>query len=44
VIEPAYSEHLLHLAAFGWAAAFFGFAVSYGPLLAGADRRRKVVA
>ena len=44
VIEPAHSEHLLHLAAFAWAAAFFGFAISYGPLLAGADRRRKVVA
>ena len=44
VIEPAHGEQLLHLAAFAWAAAFFGFAISYGPLLAGADRRRKVVA
>ncbi len=40
VIEPAHSGPLLHLAAFAWAAAFFGFALSFGPLLAGADRRR----
>jgi len=39
VIDPAHSELLLHLAAFTWAAAFFGFALSFGPLLAGADRR-----
>lgn len=39
VIEPAHSEPLLHLAAFAWAAAFFGFAISFGPLLAG--RRKK---
>ena len=44
VIEPAHGEPLLHLAALAWAAAFFGFAVTYGPLLAGADRRRKTVA
>ena len=41
VIDPAHSEALLHVAAFAWAAAFFGFAVSFGPLLAGRDRRRK---
>ena len=40
VIDPAHSEPLLHLAAFTWAAAFFGFALSFGPLLAGADRRK----
>jgi uncharacterized protein involved in response to NO len=40
VIEPAHSEPLLHLAALAWAAAFFGFAVSFGPLLAGAGRRK----
>jgi uncharacterized protein involved in response to NO len=40
VIDPAHSELLLHLAAFTWAAAFFGFALSFGPLLAGADRRK----
>jgi uncharacterized protein involved in response to NO len=40
VIDPAHSEPLLHLAAFTWAAAFFGFALSFGALLAGADRRK----
>ena len=40
VIDPAHSELLLHLAAFAWAAAFFGFALSFGPLLAGVDRRK----
>ena len=40
VIDPAHSEPLLHLAAFTWAAAFFGFALAFGPLLAGADRRK----
>ena len=40
VIEPAHSEPLLHLAALAWAAAFFGFAITYGPLLAGARRRK----
>jgi uncharacterized protein involved in response to NO len=40
VIEPAHSEPLLHLAAFAWAAAFFGFAITYGPLLSGAGRRK----
>jgi uncharacterized protein involved in response to NO len=40
VIDPTHSELLLHLAAFTWAAAFFGFALSFGPLLAGADRRK----
>jgi uncharacterized protein involved in response to NO len=40
-VEPAYNEALLYLAAFSWAAAFFGFALSYGPLLAGSDRRQR---
>jgi uncharacterized protein involved in response to NO len=48
VIEPAHSEVLLHVAAFAWAAAFFGFAIWFGPLLAGLDRqaraRRKALA
>src|SRR5450755_2133602 len=35
VIEPTYSVPLLHVAAFAWAAAFFGFAISFGPLLLG---------
>jgi hypothetical protein len=34
----------LHLAALARAAAFLGFAAAYGPLLAGADRRRKTAA
>ncbi len=38
-IEPDHSEVLLHVAAFAWAAAFFGFALVFGPLLAGHDRR-----
>jgi len=38
VIEPAHSEPLLHLAALAWAAAFFGFALAFGPLLVGAGR------
>jgi uncharacterized protein involved in response to NO len=41
VIDPAHSELLLHLAAFAWAAAFFGFAASLGPLLAGRGRRAR---
>ena len=44
VIEPAHGEPLLYLAAFAWAAAFLGFAVTFGPLLAGADPRRKAAA
>jgi uncharacterized protein involved in response to NO len=44
VIEPSHGEFLLHLAAFAWTAAFFGFAIVFGPLLAGVDRRRKAVA
>lgn len=46
VIEPTHSEPLLYLAAFAWAAAFFGFAVSFGPLLVGWRSRaqRKAVA
>ena len=44
VIEPAHSQALLHLAAFAWAAAFFGFAIAFGPLLAGADPRRQAAA
>jgi uncharacterized protein involved in response to NO len=32
---------LLHVAAFAWAAAFFGFAISFGPLLSGWQARAK---
>jgi len=42
VVDPAHSEPLLHLAAFTWAAAFLGFALRFGPLLAGLDRRAKL--
>jgi uncharacterized protein involved in response to NO len=37
-LEQAWSQSLLHIAAFAWVAAFFGFAASYGPLLIGAQR------
>jgi len=39
VLEPAHSAPLLHVAAFGWAAAFLGFALSYGPTLVGWQKR-----
>ena len=46
VLEPTYSEPLLHVAAFAWAAAFFGFALLFGPLLVGwrGRAKRKAVA
>ena len=37
-LEPAWSGPLLPIAAFAWCAAFFGFAISFGPMLVG--RRR----
>ena len=39
VVLPAHSEVALHVAAFCWAAAFFGFAIAFGPLLVGSRRR-----
>jgi uncharacterized protein involved in response to NO len=39
VLEPVHSALLLHVAAFGWAAAFLGFALCYGPTLVGFDKR-----
>ncbi|MBR0785771.1 NnrS family protein [Bradyrhizobium iriomotense] len=39
VVVPAHSDVLLHVAAFGWVAAFLGFAVAFGPLLAGSRWR-----
>jgi uncharacterized protein involved in response to NO len=39
VLHPAASEVLLHIAGFAWIAAFFGFALAYGPLLLGSRRR-----
>ena len=41
VIEPFHSVPLLHLAAFAWAAAFIGFAISFGPVLIRFDKRRQ---
>jgi len=37
-LEPGWSGLLLHVAAFAWLAAFAGFAVFYGPILAQARR------
>jgi uncharacterized protein involved in response to NO len=34
-LHPVWSQSLLHIAAFAWAAAFVGFAVAFGPLLIG---------
>lgn len=39
VALPAHGDLLLHLAACGWIVAFLGFAVAFGPLLAGSRRR-----
>ena len=39
VLEPVHSAPLLHVAAFAWAAAFLGFALTYGPALAGWRKR-----
>ncbi len=40
-LEPAWSGLLLLIAAFAWAAAFLGFAGSFGPLLVGTLRGTK---
>jgi uncharacterized protein involved in response to NO len=34
-LEPGWSDALLHVTALAWCAAFFGFALSFGPLLVG---------
>lgn len=39
VLEPAHLEVLLSIAAFAWIAAYFGFALAFGPLLLGLRRR-----
>jgi uncharacterized protein involved in response to NO len=41
VVDPAYSEPLLHVAALAWVAAFIGFAASFGPLLIGYRKPRR---
>lgn len=40
-LHAEWSGALLHFAAFAWVAAFFGFACSYGPMLAGAGPRSR---
>ena len=37
-LAPAWSEPLLEFTVLAWCAAFFGFAVSFGPLLVGKNR------
>lgn len=37
-LEPAWSDLLLHVTALAWCAALFGFAASFGPMLAGGRR------
>ncbi|AMA60326.1 NnrS family protein [Bradyrhizobium sp. CCGE-LA001] len=39
VALPAHGDALLHVAACGWVVAFLGFAIAFGPLLAGSRRR-----
>jgi uncharacterized protein involved in response to NO len=39
VLFSTHSDALLHIAACGWVVAFLGFAVAFGPLLAGSSRR-----
>ncbi|MDE5445316.1 short-chain dehydrogenase [Bradyrhizobium sp. CSA207] len=39
VVLPVHSDALLHLAACGWVLAFLGFAIAFGPLLAGSRWR-----
>jgi uncharacterized protein involved in response to NO len=39
-LQPDWSAPLLHVAAFAWVVAYFGFAAVYGPLLVGVWRLR----
>jgi len=39
VFQPSHGVPLLHVAALAWAAAFLGFALSYGPTLISFDKR-----
>jgi len=41
-LEPGWSDALLHVTVLAWCIAFFGFALSYGPMLIG--RRRTATA
>jgi uncharacterized protein involved in response to NO len=38
-LDPAWSEALLRITMVAWCVAFFGFAISFGPLLVGSTRR-----
>jgi len=40
-LEPGWGDALLHVTAFAWCGAFFGFALSFGPMLAGGRRGLK---
>lgn len=44
ILDPAYSVPLLHVAALTWGTAFLGFAASFGPVLLGFEKRKKVPA
>lgn len=43
VMWPAHGDALLQIAACGWIVAFLGFAIAFGPLLAGRPRRALAV-
>jgi uncharacterized protein involved in response to NO len=40
-VHPAWSEHLLHIAALAWVVAFFGFGAVFGPMLLGEPKRKE---
>jgi uncharacterized protein involved in response to NO len=40
ILAPAHGDAMLHVAALAWVVAFLGFAVSYGPVLVGYDKRQ----
>lgn len=39
-LEPGWSDALMHVTAFAWCVAFFGFALSFGPMLIGSRRAK----
>jgi uncharacterized protein involved in response to NO len=43
VLAPDHGDALLHIAAFAWIVAFFGYALAYGPLLLGLKIRALAV-
>lgn len=40
ILAPAHGNAMLHVAALAWGVAFLGFAVAYGPVLVGYDKRQ----